>query len=85
MDEMAQVLALARANWHLTLAMAAEMEIPSDARQRIARSFLRAQEAVRLLALNHPAVDGDAFLEALAGHDAEAMAAVLGDADAGSL
>ncbi|WP_197328704.1 hypothetical protein [Ralstonia syzygii] len=81
-DEMAWLHALTRANWHLTLAMAAELDIPLEARQRIAHSFQKAQEAVRVLALNHPVTDGDAFLDALSEHDAEALAAVLGDAGA---
>lgn len=78
MDSDVELFALVRSNWHLTLALVAEMDLSPEEAQRILQSFLRTQDAVgELLAQSLPASDGAAFLDALRGHNEEALSALI--------
>lgn len=78
MDENSSTLALIRTNWHLSLALLAEMDLTAEQAQRIAASFRKAQEALQVIALNAPAHDAEDFADALHQHTEEGLDAILG-------
>lgn len=74
----AENVALIHSNWHLTLALLAEMHLTPEQAQAVAGSFRKAQQALEVIALNATALDADVFLDALRGRTSEALDAVLG-------